>query len=73
MHRWAFTRFLKDGFSRRVSPRALINLLANDENRPPDTNVWHTDVTFRPNPPFASILYSKIIKSKKTDNVAKIS
>ena len=38
-----------------------IVLLENDEVRPPDTDVWHTDVTFRANPPFASILYSKII------------
>ena len=38
-----------------------IVLLENDEKRPPDTDVWHTDVTFKPNPPFASILHSKII------------
>ena len=38
-----------------------IVLLENDEGKPPDTDVWHTDVTFKPNPPFASILYSKII------------
>ena len=38
-----------------------IVLLENDEQNPPDTDEWHTDLTFRPNPPFASILYSKII------------
>ncbi len=38
-----------------------IVLLENNEKNPPDTDVWHTDVTFKPNPPFASILYSKII------------
>ena len=38
-----------------------IVLLENNENNPPDTDVWHTDVTFKPNPPFASILYSRII------------
>ena len=38
-----------------------IVLLENDEGKPPDTDVWHTDVTFKSNPPFASILYSKII------------
>ena len=38
-----------------------IVLLENDEKSPPDTDVWHTDVTFKPNPPFASILHSKII------------
>ena len=38
-----------------------IVLLENDEKNPPDTDVWHTDVTFRENPAFASILYSQII------------
>ena len=46
-----------------------IVLLENDENRPPDTDVWHTDVTFKPNPPFASILYSKIIPSNGGDTL----
>ncbi len=36
-----------------------IVLLANDVNTPPDTDGWHTDVTFRPNPPFASILCAR--------------
>ena len=38
-----------------------IVLLENNEKNPPDTDVWHTDVTFRPNPPFASVLYSQTI------------
>ncbi|MGY8751776.1 MAG: TauD/TfdA family dioxygenase, partial [Fidelibacterota bacterium] len=38
-----------------------IVLLENDSNNPPDTDEWHTDVTFKSNPAFASILYSKII------------
>ena len=46
-----------------------IVLLENDKNKPPDTDVWHTDVTFRPNPPFASILYSKIIPSSGGDTL----
>ena len=46
-----------------------IVLLENDERRPPDTDVWHTDVTFRANPPFASILYSKIIPSSGGDTL----
>ena len=46
-----------------------IVLLENDEKRPPDTDVWHTDVTFRANPPFASILYSKIIPSSGGDTL----
>jgi len=46
-----------------------IVLLENDEKKPPDTDVWHTDVTFKPNPPFASILYSKIIPSSGGDTL----
>ena len=36
-------------------------LLENDGDRRPNTDVWHTDLTFKPNPPFASILYAKAI------------
>ena len=46
-----------------------IVLLENDEKHPPDTDVWHTDVTFRANPPFASILYSRIIPSSGGDTL----
>ena len=46
-----------------------IVLLENDEKRPPDTDVWHIDVTFRAKPPFASILYSKIIPSSGGDTL----
>ena len=38
-----------------------IVLLENDRDNPPDTDEWHTDVTFKNDPPFASVLYSKII------------
>ena len=38
-----------------------IILLKNNKKNPPDTDVWHTDVTFRSEPAFASILYSKTI------------
>ena len=38
-----------------------IVLLENDRDNPPDTDEWHTDVTYKNDPPFASILYSKII------------
>ena len=38
-----------------------IVLLENDKDNPPDTDEWHTDVTFKNNPPFASVLYSKTI------------
>ncbi len=46
-----------------------IVLLENDKNNPPDTDVWHTDVSFKPNPPFASILYSKVIPSSGGDTL----
>ena len=38
-----------------------IVLLENDKDNPPDTDEWHTDVTFKNDPPFASVLYSKTI------------
>ena len=34
-----------------------IVLLKNDANSKPDTNDWHKDLTFKSNPPFASILH----------------
>lgn len=34
-----------------------IVLLKNDESSRPDTNDWHKDLTFKSNPPFASILH----------------
>jgi taurine dioxygenase len=42
------------GFERIVS-------LENDADRPPETNAWHTDLTFKQNPPFASILYARAV------------
>ena len=36
-----------------------IVLLKNGPDNPPDTDGWHTDVTFRQEPPFASILWAK--------------
>lgn len=35
-----------------------VTILENRPDSPPDTNVWHTDMTFRTNPPFASILWA---------------
>ena len=40
-----------------VEGHQSIVLLKNDENNRPDTNDWHKDLTFKPNPPFASILH----------------
>ena len=34
-------------------------LLENDGDRPPDTDDWHTDLTYQPKPPFLSVLYAK--------------
>jgi len=36
-----------------------IVLLANDSANPPDTDNWHTDLTFKAEPPFASILVAR--------------
>lgn len=33
-------------------------LLENDGDRPPDTDDWHTDLTFQKNPPFLSVLHA---------------
>ncbi len=38
--------------------KGQVTLLENDADRPPDTNDWHTDLTFKSHPPFASILYA---------------
>ena len=35
--------------------------MENDENRPPDTNSWHTDLTFKQIQPFASILIARSV------------
>ena len=43
--------------------------LENDGDRPPDTNDWHTDLTFRPNPPFMSILYAKQVPQTGGDTL----
>ena len=46
-----------------------IVLLENDANNPPDTDEWHTDVTFKSDPAFASILYSIIIPPSGGDTL----
>jgi len=38
-----------------------IVLLKNDSGAPPDTNSWHTDLTFKAQQPFASILVAREI------------
>ena len=41
-----------DGFEQIV-------VLENDKDNPPDTNSWHTDLTFKSEQPFASILVAR--------------
>ena len=36
-----------------------VTLLENDGDRPPDTNIWHTNLSFYPAPPFAAVLHAR--------------
>ncbi|MFT7532686.1 MAG: taurine dioxygenase, partial [Gammaproteobacteria bacterium] len=36
-----------------------IVVLRNGPDNPPDTDGWHTDVTYNENPPFASFLVAR--------------
>lgn len=38
-----------------------IMVLENDSGAPPDTNSWHTDMTFRAEQPFASVLVARSV------------
>ncbi len=38
-----------------------IMLLENDSSAPPDTNSWHTDLTYKQSQPFASILVARTV------------
>ena len=38
-----------------------IVVLKNGPDNPPDTDGWHTDLTFRRNPPFASLLVARVV------------
>jgi taurine dioxygenase len=51
-----------DGFENIV-------LLENDSNTPPDTNSWHTDLTFKAVQPFASILVARHIPDSGGDTM----
>lgn len=43
--------------------------LENDEDRPPDTNSWHTDLTFKKIQPFASILIARSVPALGGDTM----
>tara|TARA_B100002052_G_C15819949_1_gene570009 strand:+ start:514 stop:1350 length:837 start_codon:yes stop_codon:yes gene_type:complete len=43
-----------DGYDRIVK-------LENDSNNPPDTDAWHTDLTFKKEQPFASVLVARTV------------
>ena len=43
--------------------------LANDAGNPPDTDGWHTDLTFKANPPFASILVAREVPTAGGDTL----
>jgi len=44
-------------------------LLENDGDRPPDTDDWHTDLTYQPNPPFLSILHAREVPETGGDTL----
>lgn len=44
-------------------------LLENDGDRPPDTDDWHTDLTFQASPPFLSVLYAKDVPETGGDTL----
>ncbi len=46
-----------------------IVLLDNDAGSPPDTNAWHTDLTFRTKQPFASIVVARVIPPSGGDTL----
>ena len=43
--------------------------LANDADNPPDTDGWHTDLTFKDEPPFASILIAREVPESGGDTL----
>ena len=66
------------GFGRIDEPHPLyphvegyenIVLLENDSNAPPDTNSWHTDLTFKHEQPFASILVARNVPDVGGDTI----
>lgn len=48
---------------------AVISVLENDVDRPPEINAWHTDVTFRRNPTLLSVLYCEEVPPVGGDTI----
>lgn len=46
-----------------------IMLLENDSGAPPNTNSWHTDLTFKKQQPFASILVARTVPAVGGDTM----
>ena len=55
-----------------LPPRARLRahcVAENDGDCPPNTDVWHTDLTFKQQPPFAAILYANAIPASGGDTL----
>lgn len=46
-----------------------VTVIESDHDRPTDTNIWHTDLTYRPEPPFASILHARVLPESGGDTL----
>jgi len=53
----------------KIDSHPQISVLENDEARKPETNYWHTDVTWRETPPMGSVLYGAEIPESGGDTL----
>ena len=44
-----------------------VTLVLNDEANPPENDVWHTDVTWKPTPPLGTALHAQVLPSSGGD------